>query len=215
MFKNHTNTRTHAHTHSLTHTHIRTRKYIDTRARANTQTRKYTLQLTHHIKHVLRCCETMNNVGHTSVETTLKQTFMSVSNYPIISCYLTVFRWLLDKVSCWKLQSLPKCIFLKQMCVCAVCSILFIMFLFLSKSTWNNVPQSDVLSSTPLPILITLIWDTVQSVNCKIFVCFMSNFFLFAIFGTLPSHYTVVFVLNFYLIPEDNLGLRLTGCFSL
>jgi len=30
----------------------------------------------------------MNNVGHTSVETTLKQTFISVSNYPIISCYL-------------------------------------------------------------------------------------------------------------------------------
>ena len=33
--------------------------------------------------------------------------------------------------------------------VCAVCFILFIMFLFLSKSTWNNVPQSPTFCPPP------------------------------------------------------------------
>ena len=69
------------------------------------------------------------------------------------SCFLTVFSWLFDNVSCWRLQSLPKCIFfffLKQsLCVCAMCFILFIMFLFLSKSTWNNVPQSPPFCPPP------------------------------------------------------------------
>jgi len=75
-----------------------------------------------------------------------------------------------------------------SVCVYGVFHTVYHVFVFKKEHLEQCSVKSDVLSSFPLPRLITLIWNTVQSMNCKLVVCFMSNFVLFAIVSTVPSH---------------------------